>query len=184
MSVLNNASPLHAASHNPDAILGSAIGLIMAALLTVLVALLLYLELVLRTVLILVTTTFIPIVAIMAIWPRFSGTAIHLAEFLVALLLSKFVIATAIFLGFHLVTHGVVGGAAIPAMVTGLAALLVAAFSPLVLLQGIRVFEGSASNLSRSWATSGIKTAAGGGLLGAATNRLTTHSRAAVGAIR
>ncbi|HXA42254.1 MAG TPA: hypothetical protein VNV65_04975, partial [Candidatus Solibacter sp.] len=78
------------ASPTRDQAFGSAIGLLLVALITMLLTLLLYVEMVLRAALILVTTTFIPLVCMMAIWPRLAGAATRMAEFLVLLLMSKF----------------------------------------------------------------------------------------------
>ena len=135
--------------------LGSAGGMTIVALLTTMLALLIYVELILRAALILVSTTFFPLMCVMAIWPRLAGALRHLIEFLVALLMSKFVIATAIYVGYALVAHGFAGGQpgvdSPNAMITGLATLAVAAFAPLVLLQGIRLGEVSAAQTVRHW---------------------------------
>ncbi len=147
--------------------LNSAGGMILVSLLTSLLALLIYIELVLRAALILVSTTFLPLMCVMAIWPRLAGTLKHLVEFIVALLMSKFVIATAVYVGFNLVAHGFAGGVpgqdAPNAMITGLATLFVAAFSPLLLLQGIRIAEAGASQTVRFWGTNAYKGATGVG---------------------
>ena len=140
--------------------LGSIAGLIATALLTVLLALFVYLELILRAALILVTTTFIPFVCVMAIWPRLAGAAIHLAEFLLALLLSKFVIATAVYVGYSTVVAGLLtpsSGSSANGMAVGLAALTIAAFAPVVLLQGISFGQVAGAPLVRSWATTSSK---------------------------
>jgi hypothetical protein len=135
--------------------LGSAGGMIVVAILTTLLALLIYIELILRAALILVTTTFLPLMCTMAIWPRLAGALKHLIEFLVALLMSKFVIATAVYVGYTLVSHGFGGGQPGPdapnALITGVATLTVAAFAPLVVLQGIRMGESSAAQVARHW---------------------------------
>jgi hypothetical protein len=153
--------------------LGSAGGMFLVALITTLLALLIYIELILRAALILVTTTFLPLMCVMAIWPRQAGALRHLVEFMVALLMSKFVIATAVYIGFNLVAHGFGGGApgqdAPNAMITGLATLVVAAFSPLLLLQGIKIAEAGTAQTVRHWgghATKGAS-ALGGLRLGA-----------------
>ncbi|MGH7904479.1 MAG: hypothetical protein ACREPA_10225 [Candidatus Dormibacteraceae bacterium] len=138
--------------------LGSVAGLILTAIFTLLLALLVYVELMLRSALILVTTVFIPLVCVMCIWPRLAGAAGHLVEFLLGLLLSKFVIATSIYVGFGLVLEGLVSPAGnashANAMVVGLATLAVAAFAPLVLIQGLRFGHGATASLARSWSGS------------------------------
>jgi hypothetical protein len=145
--------------------LGSAAGMFLVCFLTTLLALLIYIELILRAALVLVSTTFLPFMCVMAIWPRMAGVLRHLVEFIVALLFSKFVIATAVYVGFSLVAHGFAGdrpGQDAPnALITGLATLMVAAFSPLILLQGIRITDASASNLVRTWGGGAARAATG-----------------------
>ena len=137
-----------------------------------------YLELIVRGALILLVTAFIPLVAVMAIWPRLGGAATHLAEFLVGLLLSKFVLATAITIGFGLVARGMfITGAhnKTTTMLTGIAVLLIAAFSPLVLVQGLRFTHHTAGSVARGWIAAGASAIplagamrVGGKLLGSA----------------
>src|SRR5258708_19159013 len=104
--------------------LGSALGLILAAVLTVLLAILVHIELVLRAALLVVTTTLLPLACVMAIWPRMPGTLTHMAGFFLALLLSKSVFATAVYLGFEMVVYSVTtNGDPTSALMTGLATL-------------------------------------------------------------
>ncbi|MGH7775847.1 MAG: hypothetical protein ACREPI_01540 [Candidatus Dormibacterales bacterium] len=135
--------------------LGSVAGLILTALLTLLLALLVYVELILRAALILVTVSFIPLVSVMSIWPRLAGAAGHLAEFLLGLFLSKFVIATSIYVGFGLVLRAVARPGAdaghANAMVVGVATLAVAALAPVVLVQGVRFGHTATGTLARGW---------------------------------
>jgi hypothetical protein len=142
--------------------LGSLVGLALTAILTVLLALFVYIELVLRAALILVTTVFIPLVAAMWIWPRLATAATHLAQFMVGLFLSKFVIATAVYVGYSIIVHGLVdgaGGAASTGMVIGLATLTIAALAPFVLLQGIHFGQQASAPLARGWAIAGVQMA-------------------------
>src|SRR5712692_1498726 len=158
----HHVQAIYAQSLTPAQALGSWIGLLIVALLTVVLVLLVYIELVLRAALILVTATFVPLVSVMAIWPRLSGAASHLAQFLLALLLSKFVIVTALYVGFTMVAQGL--GASKGSSLAGLAILLVAVFSPVVLLQGVRFAEAGTSHLVRGWgatATKGLVAAPG-----------------------
>jgi hypothetical protein len=96
---------------------------------------------------------------------------------MVALLMSKFVIATAVYVGFNLVAHGFAGGTrgqdAPNAMITGLATLVIAAFSPLLLLPGIKIAEAGAAQTVRHWGSHAGKgaTTVGGFGLGAYLNR-------------
>ena len=168
---------IYSASPSANQALGSAGGVFLVALLTTFLALVIYIELILRAALILVCTTFLPLMCVMAIWPRLAGVLKHLVEFLVALLMSKFVIATAVYVGFTLVAHGFAGGQprvdAPNAMITGLATLFIAAFAPLLLLQGIRFAEAGAAQTVRQWGSIGAKGAmtVGGFGLGTYLNR-------------
>ncbi len=136
------------------------VGLILTALLTSLMALLVEIELVMRAALILIVTAFIPLVAAMSIWPRLAGAATHLGEFLVGLLLCKFVIATAVYIGFGLAVSGIsaAGGSAQADnwLLSGLAVLCIAAFSPVVLVQGLRFTHSAPAALTRSWVATGL----------------------------
>ena len=143
-----------------------------------------YLELIVRGALILVVTAFLPLVAIMAIWPRLSSAATHLAEFLVGLLLSKFVLATAITIGFSLITRGMfISGSHVKTttMLTGVAVLLIAAFSPIVLVQGLRFTHNTAGSLARGWIATGASAIP---LAGAARLGARALSHPAVGSLR
>lgn len=147
----------HLVSTSSGLPLGSLAGLIATALLALLLALVVYLELMLRAALILVTVTFIPLVSVMAIWPRLASAARHLTEFLIGLFLSKFVIATAISVGFTLIVQSLrpkAGdkGMADP-MVLGVVILAVAALSPLILFQGLRFGQAPAGHLARNWSS-------------------------------
>lgn len=147
-SLLNQVGPAYHADSGQA--IGSALGLILAALLTVLLAILVHIELVLRAALLVVTTTLLPLAGVMAIWPRMAGTLTHMVGFLLALLLSKFVVATAVFLGFEMVVASVTAnGDPSNALMTGLATLAAAAFAPLLLIQGIRFAEASAGHAAR-----------------------------------
>src|SRR5258708_11558250 len=122
-----------------DQATGSALALIIAAVLAVLLAILVHIELVLRAALLVVTTTLLPLACVIAIWPRMAGTLTHMVGFLMALLLSKFVVATAVYLGFEMVVYSVTAnGDPTSALMTGLATLGPAAFAPHLLTQGVR----------------------------------------------
>ena len=135
--------------------MGSIGGLILTALLTSMLALLVYLELVLRGALILVVTAFIPLVCALSIWPRLAAAASALGEFLVGLLLSKFVVATAIYVGYGLVLPGVLANQHSDWMLTGVAILFIAAFAPMVLVSGLRFTHSTAGDLARGWVATG-----------------------------
>lgn len=168
---------------------GSLLGLFLTALFTVLMALLIILELLVRGALVLLVTAFIPLVAVLSIWPRFAGAAGHLAEFLVGLLLSKFVVATAVYIGYGLIMPPLLKNQNDDWFLTGVAVLFISAFSPLVLVQALRFAHAGAGTTARGWAstagafvpTAGITRVAGRASTAArnaATRRLSTRRRA------
>ena len=83
-----------------------------------------------------------------------------MAEFLVGLLLSKFVVATVLYVGFYLVVPallGTGGGAGRPDwMENGIAVLLIAAFSPVAIFQALRFAHSSAGTVVRDLGSTGI----------------------------
>ncbi len=129
--------------------------LIIMALLISFLALVVYLELIVRAALVLTVTAFVPLVCVMAIWPRTAGAAFHLAEFVIGLLLSKFVVATAFVVGLSLLLPGVLGVAPNDGkadwMASGFAILLITAISPIALFQGIKFAHGTAGTVTRGW---------------------------------
>lgn len=132
--------------------LGSTLGLLLVAALTLLLAVLVHVELVLRSALIVLTTTLLPLACVMSIWPRLAGTLTHMVGFIVALLLSKFVVATACYLGYAMAVQGFQSGTdPSGALSTGIATLAAAALAPIVLLQGIRFAEAGAAHASRGF---------------------------------
>lgn len=133
-----------------------------AAFLTVLLAVLVHLELVLRAALLALTTTLLPVACIAAIWPRLTGTLTHMVGFLIALLLSKFVVATAVYLGFAMVVQAYsVGPDSTSALLTGLATLTAAVLAPVVLFQGVRFAEAGAAHASRGFVVAAARGATG-----------------------
>jgi hypothetical protein len=139
---------LDAQGHYPA---GSVFGLFLTALFMVLMALAIMLELLVRGALVLLVTAFIPLVAVLGIWPRFAAAGAHLAEFLVGLLLSKFVIATAVFIGFGMILPPLLSNQSGDWLLTGVAILFIAAFSPLVLIGALRFAHPVAATTTRSW---------------------------------
>jgi len=129
--------------------------LICMALLVSFLALVVYLELIVRAALILTITAFVPLVCVLAIWPRLAGGAVHLAEFVMGLLLSKFVVATAFFVGLSMLLPAVLGLAPDNGkadwMASGFAVLLITAISPVALFSAIRFAHGSAGTVARDW---------------------------------
>jgi hypothetical protein len=159
----------------------STFGLIVTALTMSSLTVVLHLELVVRSALILSVTAFIPLVSVLAIWPRAVGAAIALSEFLVGLLLSKFVVATVVYVGFRLVVVALISPTDTDAtenwMASGVAVLLIAAFSPVVIFSALRFAHGSAGSLARGWAGNAVSLAPTGKLLGGARNALRTVTR-------
>jgi len=133
----------------------STFGLIVTALTVSLLAVMVHLELVIRSALILTVTAFVPLVCVLSIWPRLAGAATQLASFMIGLLLSKFVVATAVYVGFRLVVVALTSATDTDTtenwMASGVAVLLIAALSPLVLFQAVRIGHASAGQVARGW---------------------------------
>ena len=133
----------------------NVVALIFTALLISFLALVVYLELIVRAALVLTITAFVPLVCVLAIWPRMAGGALHLAEFVIGLLLSKFVVATAFMVGLSLLLPGVLGIAPNDGkadwMASGFAVLLITAISPIAIFQGIKFAHGTAGTVARGW---------------------------------
>ncbi len=131
----------------------NVVALIIMALLISFLALVVYLELIVRAALVLTITAFVPLVCVLAIWPRMAGGAVHLAEFVVGLLLSKFVVATAFVVGLSLLLPAVLGEAPNNGkadwMASGFAVLLITAVAPIALFQGIKFAHGTAGKVAR-----------------------------------
>ncbi len=159
----------------------STFGLILTALTMSSLAVILHLELVVRSALILSVTAFIPLVSVLAIWPRAIGAATTLAEFLVGLLLSKFVVATVVYVGFRLVVVALISPTDTDTtenwMASGVAVLLIAAFSPVVIFSALRFAHGSAGSIARGWAGTAVSMAPAGRLLGSARNAVRPLTR-------
>jgi len=161
----------------------SVLGLILTALLLTFLALLVYLELIVRSALVLVLTSFIPFVCVLAIWPRMASAAAHLIEFLVGLLLSKFVVATAVYIGFQLMLPTLLGAKTGGPnwMESGIAVLLIAAFSPVVLFQGIRFAHSTAGVAARDFGGAVVGMTPAGQIVRIG-QRILEHPRAGTGA--
>jgi hypothetical protein len=152
---LSAASPnaiVSAGSVDPSQIHLNVVALILMALLISFLALVVYLELIVRAALVLTITAFVPLVCVLAIWPRLAGGALHLAEFVIGLLLSKFVVATAFVVGLSLLP-AVLGVAPHNGkadwMASGFAVLLITAISPVALFSGIKFAHGTAGRVTR-----------------------------------
>lgn len=153
----------------------NVVALIVMALLISFLALVVYLELIVRAALVLTITAFVPLVCILAIWPRMAGGAVHLAEFVIGLLLSKFVVATAFVVGLSLLLPAVLGEAPNNGkadwMASGFAVLLITAVAPVALFQGIKFAHGTAGKVTRDLGAMAIGMTAFG-----AMSRLAPHA--------
>jgi len=153
LSAANPGAIVSTHSVDPSQLHVNAVALIFMALLISFLALVVYLELIVRAALVLTITAFVPMVCVLAIWPRMAGGAVHLAEFIVGLLLSKFVVATAFVVGLSLLLPGVLGTAPNDGkadwMASGFAVLLITAVAPIALFQGIRFAHGEAGKVTR-----------------------------------
>ena len=154
----------------------STFGLILTALTMSSLTMIVHLELVIRSALILSVTAFIPLVSVLCIWPRATAAATTLAEFLLGLLLSKFVVATIVYVGFRLVVVALISPTDTDTtenwMASGVAVLLIAAFSPVVIFSALRFAHGSAGSIARGWAGTAVSIAPAGKLLGSARNAI------------
>src|SRR2546426_3604425 len=133
----------------------STFGLIVTALSLSCLTVVVHLELVVRSALILTVTSFVPLICVISIWPRLGGAATSLASFLIGLLLSKFVVATSVYVGFRLVVLALASPIDTDAtenwMASGVAVLLIAALSPLVIFQAVKLGHTSAGQVARGW---------------------------------
>ncbi len=148
----------------------STFGLIVTAITLSSLTVMVHLELVVRSALVLTITSFIPLVSVMSIWPRLAKAATTLSEFLIGLLLSKFVVATAVYVGFRLVVNALVSPTNNDTtenwMASGVAVLLIAAFSPVVIFTSLRFAHAQAGSAARSLAGAGLSLLPTGRLLG------------------
>jgi len=151
----------------------STFGLIVTALCLCSLTVMVHVELVVRSALILTITAFVPLVSVISIWPRMAKAALTLSEFLIGLLLSKFVVATAVYVGFRLVVLALVSPADTDVtenwMASGVAVLLIAAFSPVVIFTSLRFAHAQAGSVARSLSGAGVAFMPTGRLVGTAT---------------
>jgi hypothetical protein len=150
----------------------STFGLIVTAMSLSFLTVVVHLELAIRSALILTVTSFVPLVCVISIWPRLAGAASQLVSFLIGLLLSKFVVATTVYIGFHLVVLALASQSDTDAtenwMASGVAVLLIAALSPLVIFQAIRIGHTAAGQVARGWMGGAVAFAPPTRLLGVA----------------
>jgi hypothetical protein len=161
----------------------STFGLIVTALSLSSLTVMVHLELVIRSALLLTITSFVPLVCVLSIWPRLASVATTMAEFLIGLLLSKFVVATAVYVGFRLVVVALTSPTDTDAtenwMASGVAVLLIAAFSPLVIFSALRFAHTQAGSAARNLSGAAVSMAPTGRLLGSASKALRPLARSA-----
>jgi len=161
----------------------STFGLIVTALSLSSLTVMVHLELVVRSALILTISCFVPLVCVLSIWPRLASTATTMGEFLIGLLLSKFVVATAVYVGFRLVVVALVSPTDTDAtenwMASGVAVLLIAAFSPIVIFSALRFAHGQAGSAARNLTGAAVSIAPTCRLLGNAGKSLLPLARSA-----
>jgi hypothetical protein len=161
----------------------STLGLIVTALCLCSLTIMVHLELIIRSALILTLTSFVPLVCVFSIWPRLASAATTMTEFLIGLLLSKFVIATVVFVGFRLVVVGLTSPTNSDTtqnwMASGIAVLLIAAFSPLVIFSALRFAHNQAGSVARNWTGAAVSMAPAGRLIGSASRALRPVVRSA-----
>jgi hypothetical protein len=159
----------------------STFGLIVTALSLSSLTVIVHLELVVRSALILTVTSFVPLCCVLCIWPRLASVASTLAEFLVGLLLSKFVVATAVYVGFRLVVVALTSSTDTDVtenwMASGVAVLLIAAFSPVVIFTALRFAHSQAGGVARNLSAAAVSMAPTGKLLGGVTSALRPMAR-------
>jgi hypothetical protein len=111
-------------------------------------AMVLWLELIVRAAAITAAALFLPLVLAALVWPAISHWARRLADTLAALVLSKLVIAAVISLAVGAIDGGLTGtesaGASFGDVMVGIALLLLATFSPFMLLRLIPMVESGA----------------------------------------
>ncbi|MGH9095152.1 MAG: hypothetical protein ACRDXE_08325, partial [Acidimicrobiales bacterium] len=143
---------LQAAQGNPDLLTkaintmvrvsvstGSAAIVVVVSLLILAGALAVWMELVLRTTVILIVVFFLPLGLAALVWPATAHIAKRLVEILVAVILSKFVIVAVLTLGADAIINGHENSGLL-----GAAMLLLAAFAPFTLLKLVPVVEAAA----------------------------------------
>jgi hypothetical protein len=135
--------------------------LLIGAALTALLALVVWIELILREAAIYVAVSFLPIALAALVWPRTATWGRRLAEWLSAIILAKFTIAASFAIAGSMIAHGRPGGGGLTALLGGCAVLLIAAFSPVVLLRLVPFAEHAAGSLHRGSVQSAVKTAPG-----------------------
>jgi hypothetical protein len=145
-------------------------GVFLGAIILAIGAFVLWLEMVIRDAAIYIGLFFVPLTFIGMIWPATGRYARRLVEFLIAVILAKFVIVAIIGLASAAITNagaGGEGGQVFERMIAGSALLVLAAWSPFALLRLIPLMEIAAagvtsqrSSMSSATHSAGIQTPA------------------------
>jgi hypothetical protein len=126
-------------------------GVFLGAIILAIGAFVLWLEMVIRDAAIYIAVFFLPLTFIAMIWPATSRYARRLVEFLIAVILAKFVIVAIIGLASAAITNaGAIGsdeGQLFERMIAGAALLVLAAWSPFALLRLIPMMEMAAASV-------------------------------------
>jgi type IV secretion system protein TrbL len=126
----------HAGSGVPEA---AAIAVL--ALFALITTLLVVAWLVLRLVLVQALVVFLPLVAVMAIYPRTSGASRRMGEYLASLILTKLAMVIFLSVGFQILAFGLEGVPDWLAITSATVLLGMVAFTPWALLRGIHLAE-------------------------------------------
>lgn len=126
-------------------------GVFLGAIILAVGAFVLWLEMVIRDAAIYVALFFLPLTFVAMIWPTTSRWARRLVEFLVAMILAKFVIVAILGLASAAITQTSLaqpdGGSVFERMIAGAALLVLAAWSPFGLLRLIPMMEVAAGSV-------------------------------------
>jgi len=125
-------------------------GVFLGAIILAIGAFVLWLEMVIRDAAIYIAVFFLPLTFIAMIWPATSRYARRLVEFLIAVILAKFVIVAIIGLASAAITNAggtADGGQLFERMIAGAALLVLAAWSPFALLRLLPMMEIAAAGV-------------------------------------
>ncbi len=136
--------------------------LFLGGLVTALATFVVWLELVMREAAIYVAVAFLPLCFAAMVWERTAHWCRRLVELLAAIVLAKLTIAVAIALAAGAMGHGRGGQGGLSALMAGCAVMVIAAFTPLLLLRLIPLAEAAGhAALHRGAARAAMATAPG-----------------------
>ena len=161
---------------------GGLFALFLVATVCALAALLVWLELLIREGLVYVLVGFLPLASATLMWPQAAGALRRVLRVLVAVILSKLVIAGVIVIGIGALTNSGTQDR-FEGLLVGAGMLVLAAFSPIALLRVLPLFEEAVSVRGNLTVASGARRASrtalaasgGGGAMAAPLARTTTH---------